>query len=321
MVDSATNLTSEGTPRITQLKSAQLGSLKLVYEDYRRFMARRTTLRKNSGIRDLLHLELQPGVISFLAGKPNPRAFPIEELSIILRSPTAPQPYQSNVEPGSVVREILTLKDDDISTALQYSYTDGIPELRQILAEFQRKEHGVDVDGVKLQLAVGGGSQDLLYKAFSSVLDEGDSVLVEAPVYGGILSILQTLEADVVEVETDLSGLSIDHLRATLESWPVGKRLPKALYTVPFGCNLTGAMETLERRKVLLELAEEYDFLIFEDDPYFFLYFGPDERPPSYLNLEAIHFQATRRQRRVLRFDSFSQVFSGGTPIFASISY
>ncbi|KAG8728250.1 hypothetical protein FRC10_005180 [Ceratobasidium sp. 414] len=235
-------------------------------------------------VRGLLPLELQPGIISLLAGKPNPRTFPIEQLSITLRSPTAPQPYQPNVDPSSIIRETLTLKDVDISTALQYSFTDGIPELRQVLAEFQKREHGVDVDNVKLQLAMGTGSQDLLYKAFS-------------------------------KVETDPSGLSIDHLRSTLESWPVGKRLPKALYTVPFGCNPTGSTTTLERRKALLELAEEYDFLILEDDPYFFLYFGSDERPPSYLSLENTQIGDSQRQRRVLRFDSFSKVFSGGTPL------
>lgn len=131
-------------------------------------------------------------------------------------------------------------------------------------------------------------------------------------------------------METDPSGLCIDHLRSTLQSWPVGKRLPKVLYTVPFGCNPSGVTTTLERRKALLELAEEYDFLVLEgmythhtrnevliwvsgaDDPYFFLYFGPDERPPSYLSLENSQIQAGK-QRRVLRFDSFSKVFSGGT--------
>jgi len=315
MVHPPTNITAEHAAEIAQLKSTQPRSPKPVYDNYSRFIARRTTLRTMDGIRGLLPLELQPGIISLLAGKPNPRTFPIEQLSITLRSPTTPQPYQPNADPSSIIRETLILKDADISTALQYSFTDGIPELRQLLAEFQKREHGVDVDNVKLQLAMGTGSQDLLYKAFSSVLNEGDSVLAEAPVYAGIIPILQTLEVDIVEVETDPSGLSIDHLRSTLESWPVGKRLPKALYTVPFGCNPTGATTTLEKRKALLELSDEYDFLILEDDPYFFLYLGSDERPPSYLSLENTQIGDSERQRRVLRFDSFSKVFSGGMRI------
>ncbi|KAG8707522.1 hypothetical protein FRC09_001776 [Ceratobasidium sp. 395] len=314
MVHPPANITAEDAPEISRLKS-QAGSPKHVYENYARFMARCTTLRTIDGIRGLLPLELQPGVISLLAGKPNPTTFPIEELSITLRSPTAPQPYQPTASSDSTVFETLTLKNADISTALQYSFTDGIPELRQTLAVFQKNEHGVDVDDVNLQLAMGSGSQDLLYKAFSSVADPGDSVLVEAPVYAGVLPILQTLEADLVE--TDPLGLSISHLRSTLESWPVGKRLPKALYTVPFGCNPTGSTTPLERRRALLELADEYDFLVLEDDPYFFLYFGSEERPPSYLSLEntMIRAQGDGSQRRVVRFDSFSKVFSGGMRI------
>lgn len=46
------------------------------------------------------------------------------------------------------------------------------------------------------------------------------------------------------------------------------------------------------------------------DDPYFFLYFGDAERPPSYLSLD--HTINKDNQHRVLRFDSFSKVFSGG---------
>jgi tryptophan aminotransferase len=130
-------------------------------------------------VRGLLPLELTPGLLSLLAGKPNPTTFPIEQLTITLRSPTAPQPYQ----PGDPISETITLKNDDISTALQYSLTDGVPELREVLGEFQLTEHGVVVDEVKYQLAMGNGSQDLLYKAFTAVLDPGDAILVEAPVY------------------------------------------------------------------------------------------------------------------------------------------
>lgn len=70
----------------------------------------------------------------------------------------------------------------------------------------------------------------------------------------------------IVEVESDPEGISIDSLRDVLKNWPIGKRLPKALYTVPFGCNPTGATTTLERRKAVFEIAEEYDFLIIEGE-------------------------------------------------------
>ncbi|QRV87153.1 aminotransferase class I and II protein [Ceratobasidium sp. AG-Ba] len=316
MVLPSTTITAEDAPEVSQLRPAQ--SPKFAHNDYARFLARCTTLRNIDGIRGLIPYELQPGLISLLAGKPNPQTFPIEDISLTVRSPAGPQPYQSSASESAIVRETLVIKNEDLATALQYTFTDGIPELRKLLSNFQTIEHGVNIDDVGLQLTMGSGSQDLLYKAFSSLLDPGDSVLVEAPAYAGVLAILQPLEADLIEVESDPSGLSISHLRSTLESWPVGKRLPKAIYTVPFGCNPSGATTTLERRKGLLELAEEYDFLILEDDPYFYLYFGSDERPPSYLSLENTLMKnagVNKRQRRVLRFDSFSKVFSGGMRI------
>ncbi|QRV87154.1 aminotransferase class I and II protein [Ceratobasidium sp. AG-Ba] len=313
MILPSTNITAEDASEVSQLELTQ--SPKYARHDYARFLARSAALRNIEGIRGLLQYELQPGLISLLAGKPNPTTFPIEEISLTLRSPTGPQPYQSSASESAVVRETLTIKDGDIAKALQYTPTEGIPELRKLLSEYQKTEHGVNIDNIELQLMMGSGSQDLLYKAFSSLLDPGDSMLVEAPVYAGALAILEPLEADIVEIQTDPSGLSISHLRSTLESWPVGKRLPKLIYTTPFGCNPTGATTAFERRKALLELAEEYDFLILEDDPYYYLYFGSNERPPSYLSLENTlieNAEVGKRQRRVMRFDSFSKVLSSG---------
>ncbi|KAF8604483.1 TdiD protein [Ceratobasidium sp. AG-I] len=305
----ATNVTAEDAPEITQLKASQ--SPKPNGSDYTRFLAHNTTLRSIDGIRGLLPLEQTPGIISLLAGKPNPSTFPIEEIAITVRNPGAPQPYSPSG--GEAIRETITLKDSELAVALQYNFTDGIPALRALLADFQTKEHGVVVDDVYAQLSVGSGSQDLLYKAFTCLLDPGDSVLIEAPVYAGVLPIFQGLDTNMVEVESDPDGISIESLRDVLKNWPIGKRFPKALYTVPFGCNPSGATTTLERRKAVLEIAEEYDFLILEDDPYFFLYFGDAERPPSYFSMD--HANNKETQLRVLRFDSFSKVFAGGMRI------
>ena len=56
----------------------------------------------------------------------------------------------------------------------------------------------------------------------------------------------------------------------------------------------------------------EHDFLILEDDPYYFLYFGAAPRPPSYFALER---EALPAVGRVLRFDSLSKILSAGIRI------
>jgi len=105
---------------------------------------------------------------------------------------------------------------------------------------------------------------------------------------------------------------------------------------VQYGCNPTGMTATLERRKEVLKLAREHNFLILEgstptelirvanglqsllripDDPYYYLYYGKAARPPSYFTLELDEPELGR----VLRFDSLSKILSAGIRIgFAS---
>ena len=104
---------------------------------------------------------------------------------------------------------------------------------------------------------------------------------------------------------------------------------------IKYGCNPTGMTATLQRRKEVLQLAREHNFIILEgtylflhpskllvvnltvitDDPYFYLYYGQAPRYPSYFALELQEPEVGR----VLRFDSLSKILSAGMRIgFAS---
>ena len=54
--------------------------------------------------------------------------------------------------------------------------------------------------------------------------------------------------------------------------------------TVSNGGNPNGASMSLERRKQILDIADHYDLLIIEDDPYYFLQF--DEPVDSIFSLD-----------------------------------
>ncbi|KAF5342197.1 hypothetical protein D9611_001983 [Ephemerocybe angulata] len=244
----------------------------------------------SSVIRGLFPLEKTPGLISLLAGKPNPSTFPFTSLSFKARSPTNPDEELD-----------LTVDGDELKAGLQYSDTAGTKPLIDWLFGLQERYHG-RVRGEGWRISVGSGSQDLIYKAVEAFVNPGDPVLVESPVYAW--------------VETDAHGICSTSLRSILENWPAEKPKPKVLYTVPYGCNPTGMTATLERRKEVLQLAKEHNFLILEDDPYFYLYYGTAPRYPSYFNLEETYLGETGR---VLRFDSFSKILSAGIRIgFAS---
>jgi tryptophan aminotransferase len=163
-----------------------------------------------------------------------------------------------------------------------------------------------EVEEVPWRVTVGGGCQDLLFKAFGSLFNPGDSILVETPVYAGVISQFITLGVEQVEVQVDHQGVSPESLRQVMGSWPRGKPKPKAIYLVPVGSNPTGCSSTTERKLEILEICVQHGLLILEDDPYYFL---AEDRRPSYFQLET---RVVKEGGYVVRFDSFSKVLSSG---------
>ncbi|KAJ9107698.1 hypothetical protein QFC21_001158 [Naganishia friedmannii] len=351
--------------------------------DYNNYLSDQAKLIVPDGIRGLFPLE-KPGVVSFLAGKPNPATFPFESVTLHLKPPLGIDlgdvAYAKGLE-GTVDQEgndikvdekgqiVLELEGRDMQEALQYGPTAGIPRLVTFLTEFISKVHERPIPAAAApamtngktspisrpdtphhptkaqaaqltkelvetargepttetindttglgtanptatltpwRLTVGGGCQDLLYKAFQTLLNPGDPILVESPVYAGVLGQFLYLGLDKIDVAVDDQGVSADALRQVLESWPEGKKKPKILYTVPTGSNPTGASSGPERKLEILRLAQEHDLLIMEDDPYYFL---AAERPQSYFELET---RVVPGGGRVVRFDSLSKVLSSG---------
>lgn len=76
----------------------------------------------------------------------------------------------------------LVIRDDELNTALQYNMTAGIPELVQFLTDLNIRVHGCRTEE-GWRVSVGSGSQDLLYKSFTALVDPSDSILVQAPTY------------------------------------------------------------------------------------------------------------------------------------------
>ncbi|KAI0733586.1 PLP-dependent transferase [Fomitopsis betulina] len=272
-------------------------------EFYSAFLSDAAKERKPSPIRGLYPLELRPGVISLLAGKPNAATFPLTSIKLTSRSPTDPS------------KEIETeINGKALAEGLQYGPTAGLPSLIEWVTGLQEREHG-RTKGEGWRVSVGGGSQDVIYKTIATMVNPGDSVLIESPAYAGVLPMFQALHCDLIEVETDAEGIKSSSLLSILQNWPENKPRPKVLYTVPYGGNPTGTTATLHRRREVLQLAREYNFIILEDDPYYFLYYGDAARYPSYFALELEQPEVGR----VLRFDSLSKILSSGIRLgFAS---
>jgi len=101
----------------------------------------------------------------------------------------------------------------------------------------------------------------------------GDVVVVEQPVYLGMLHVLNALGIKAVGVPLDEEGLRLDALEQVIR-----EHQPRFIYTIPHFQNPTGACMSVPRCKDLLALAGRYDVPIVEDDIYGLLAY--DEAAP-----------------------------------------
>ncbi|KAK5875727.1 hypothetical protein CesoFtcFv8_026775 [Champsocephalus esox] len=230
--------------------------------NYARFLTAVSAARKPSAIRMLTELQQRspPTLISLAGGAPNPNTFPFLSASFRLKD-----------------GQTLNFDEALMKRALQYSASNGIPELLTWMKKLQKDLHNPPSP---MDMCVTTGSQEGLCKVFEMLVNPGDNVLLDAPTYSGTLAALQPLEVH-----------------------KPGSTAPKILYTIPNGGNPTGASMTTQRKQEVYELARQYDMLIIEDDPYYFLQF---DKPwaPSFLSMDV--------DGRILRTDSFSKILSSG---------
>jgi len=161
----------------------------------------------------------------------------------------------------------------DPAGATAYGTAIGYVPLRAWIAE----KHGVDPS----QVIVTNGSMQADAFLFDALVEPGDTVIVEKPTYDRTLLGLRQRGAEVVPVELQSDGLDVEALATLLE----GGLRPKLAHIIPNFQNPAGYTLSREKRDRLLELARQYDFRVFEDDPYVELRFaGPTL--PTMLSLD-----------------------------------
>ena len=148
-----------------------------------------------------------------------------------------------------------------------YGTSVGYVPLRQWIAD----KHGVAPENV----VVTNGSMQADAFLFDALVAEGDTVVVELPTYDRTLLSLRNRGADVRLVELEPDGIDV----AALERVLVAGARPKLAHIIPNFQNPAGYTLSLAKRERLLELAREYDFIVFEDDPYVELRFSGEPLP------------------------------------------
>ena len=162
------------------------------------------------------------------------------------------------------------------------------------------------------------GSQDGLTKAFEMLCNPEEEVMVEDPTYPGILAFLKPFGVKMIGIPIDADGIVVEELERVLQMKKKEGKIPKVLYTIPTGQNPSGATLTTERKKKIYQLACEYNFVIMEDDPYYFLSYGKEKaigQEATFQRSKIDSFFSMDVEERVLRFDSLSKVVGGGLRI------
>ena len=236
---------------------------------------------KQSAVRDVFELSLDPSLVSLAGGNPYLQSLPLEKL-------------------GEISRRIIT---EQGPVALQYGSGLGTEELRTQILEVMAAEgiNNVAVDDV----VVTNGSQSAQDMACKVFCDPGDTVLCEDPTYVGALNTFEAYQVQVAPVLTDDQGIVPAALAERIASLrAVGERV-KFLYTIPNFNNPSGITLAADRRQQVVDICREAGVLILEDNPYGMLRYD-GEPAPTLRSLDA---------QNVIYMGSFSKILSPGLRI------
>ena len=212
-------------------------------------------------------------IYSFAGGYPSAETFPMDE-----------------------IRQTMSMVIDKYGgKAFQYGATQGVPELRDAIS----RRYGVPVDRVQIT----SSSQQGIDVCTRVLVNPGDVILTSSPSYLGAIQSFCSYRADIRGV---VHNYDLDAFRAAYEAELArvaaeGKQV-KFLYMIPDFQNPSGESLTLEERRMLVELADRYDFLIVEDSPYRELRYENEHIPTLY----------SLSPDRVIHLGSFSKIFAPG---------
>ncbi len=232
---------------------------------------------KASEIREILKLTQQPEIISFAGGLPAPEMFPVEAYKAMS----------------------IKVMDEMGREALQYSTTEGYDPLREKIAARMIKS---GIKATKDDILITNGSQQGLDFTGKIFINPGDYVLCESPSYLGAINAFRAYECEFQEIETDSDGMVMEDLERMIQTQPKAK----FIYVIPDFQNPSGRTWSKERRQMLVELANQYNLVIIEDNPYGELRYEGDPIPSV---------KSFDTQGRVVYLGTFSKTFSPGLRI------
>ncbi|SDQ29016.1 pyridoxal phosphate-dependent aminotransferase [Flagellimonas zhangzhouensis] len=182
-----------------------------------------------------------------------------------------------DLAPSPLVLE--TLRDSITEAgAHQYQSYQGLPQLREAIADFYLQKFEVTVDPESEILPLMGSKEGIMHISMA-FLNVGDEVLLPNPGYPTYASVTNLVGAVAVNYDLtaengwfpDLEALSKKDLSKVKLMWISYPHMP------------TGATATLEQLKLLIDFAKKHEILLVNDNPYSFVL---SSNPTSILSID-----------------------------------
>ena len=203
-------------------------------------LSERVKTLKPSAIREIFKYAADPEVISLSAGNPAPEAFPAKEIAEISAKIFSENPI----------------------AALQYSVTEGYSPLRQAVGSFMNEKYNIGSDDD--ELIITSGAQQVMDLVTKSTVNEGDTVICEAPSFIGSLNSFRSYNARLCGIPLESDGMDIECLEKALQT----EKNVRFIYIIANFQNPSGVTTSIEKRRRIYELAKKYGVMILEDNPY-----------------------------------------------------
>jgi DNA-binding transcriptional MocR family regulator len=135
-------------------------------------------------------------------------------------------------------------------------------------------------------ITVVDGALDALDRVAQVIVRLGDRVVVEHPTFPPLLDLLELLGAEVIGVDVDDDGISVDGLRDALTLDPV------AVFLQPRAHNPTGVSMTARRAKAVAGLLARSNAVVIEDDHSGDISSAPDVSIGTHLPGRTVHIRS-----------------------------
>lgn len=190
---------------------------------------RGAAIYRGGGVRDFLIPR------PFAPGVPETRSFPLQTWERLERQ---------------VLKEYGT-------QALLHSPPQGMEPLRRAIADYVNLERGARATPERVLVLT--SSQQAMTLCANVLLDPGERIFIEDPVYHGARKAFDAAGLECMPVPLDANGMRVEHLRTA-------QHPAKAVFLTPSHQFPTGATLALDRRLAVIEWAQQHQAWIIEDD-------------------------------------------------------